>query len=171
MLDRPTLDLDTDGAVVDAVASPAALDGVTDPARRPIRFVEVAVDAVGGGGSRTYTYAVPERLADLETGEAVLVDYGRRQALGIVLGAAEAPAAVAARPIADRIRTDGPLLPPLTLELARWVAAHYLPPPALVLRAMLPPGMLERLELMAEARPVGEGSDASVATLDPVDRD
>src|SRR3954447_22568062 len=121
MLDRPTLDLDADDAADDIVASSGLLDAPPDPGARPVRFVEVAVDAVGGGGSRTYTYAVPERLADLEAGEAVLVDYGRRQALGIVLGPAEAPASVAARPIADRIRADGPLLPPLTLELARWV--------------------------------------------------
>ncbi|MFL5679612.1 MAG: primosomal protein N' [Chloroflexota bacterium] len=168
MLDRPTLDLDADVAGDNDAASPLPVDGSTDPASRPIRFVEVAVDAVGGGGSRTYTYAVPQRLADLESGEAVLVDYGRRQALGIVLGPAEAPATVAARPIADRIRADGPLLPPLTLELARWVATHYLAPPALVLRAMLPPGMLERLELVAEARPV---DDESATTLDAVDRD
>ncbi|HKG56335.1 MAG TPA: primosomal protein N' [Candidatus Limnocylindrales bacterium] len=162
MLDRPTLDLDAPAAESDGGRDRPS---ETAPASR---FVEVAVDAVGGGGSRTYTYAVPDRLADLDAGEAVLVDYGRRQALGIVLGPAEAPASVAARPIADRIRADGPLLPPLTLELARWIADHYLAPPALVLRAMLPPGMLERLELVAEARPA---SDAAVAALDAVDRD
>ena len=34
------------------------------------RLVEVAVDAAGGGGSRTYTYHVPASLADIEAGEA-----------------------------------------------------------------------------------------------------
>ena len=43
----------------------------------------------------------------------------------------------------------GPLLPPLALSLAREIAAHYLAPPAVVIRAMLPPGLLERLELVA----------------------
>lgn len=126
------------------------------------RYVEVAVDAAGRGGDRTYTYRVPEALADLQPGEAVLVEFGRRQALGIVLRDSddapgsdhelEASAAPATRPkpILDRIRSDGPLLPSLTLALARWIATHYLAPPALVLRAMLPPGMLERLELVAE---------------------
>src|SRR4029079_18036456 len=47
------------------------------------RAVEVAVDAAGRGGDRTYTYLVPDALADLEPGEAVLVEFGRRQALGI----------------------------------------------------------------------------------------
>jgi primosomal protein N' (replication factor Y) (superfamily II helicase) len=130
------------------------------------RLVDVAVDAVGAGGSRTYTYAVPERLADLQAGEAVLVDFGSRQALAIVLGEGSAAPGVDARPIVDRVRTDGPLLPPLSLALARHVSDHYLAPPALVLRAMLPPDMLERLELVAERQPIVAGE-----ALDAVDRD
>jgi primosomal protein N' (replication factor Y) (superfamily II helicase) len=118
------------------------------------RLVEVAVDAAGAAGARTYTYLVPDSLADLEPGEAVLVEFGRRQALGVVLGEmAAAPAGVLPKPLVERVRADGPLLPPLGLALARWIAAHYLAPPALVLRAMLPPGMLERLELVAERAP------------------
>ena len=62
------------------------------------------------------------------------------------------------------------MLPPLTLALARWVAEHYLAPPALVLRAMLPPGLLERLELVAELAPAvsgraGDPPDAADADL------
>jgi primosomal protein N' (replication factor Y) len=125
------------------------------------RFVEVAVDAAGGGGSRTYTYHVPRALAGLEPGEAVLVEYGRRQALAVVLGAAPEPP-VATKPVLDRVRADGPLLPPTTLALARWIASTYLAPPAIVLRAMLPPGFLERLELMAELLPE-TGEAAAVA--------
>ena len=59
------------------------------------------------------------------------------------------------------MRADGPLLPPLALSLAREIAAHYLAPPALVIRAMLPPGLLEKLELVA--RPL----DASVPAIAP----
>ncbi len=127
--------------------------------------VEVAVDAAGRGGDRTYTYLVPEALADLEPGEAVLVGFGRRQALGIVVGDPTpepvGPAGRSAlRPIMDRVRADGPLMPRLTLSLARQIAAHYLAPPALVLRAMLPPGLLERLELVAESAPTQSGPSA-----------
>ena len=42
---------------------------------------------------------------------------------------------------------------------AAWIAARYLAPPALTLRAMLPPGMLERLELVAERRPADPASE------------
>ncbi|HEX8939084.1 MAG TPA: primosomal protein N' [Candidatus Limnocylindrales bacterium] len=154
------------------------------------RLVEVAVDAAGAAGSRTYTYHLPERLADVGAGEAVLVEFGRRQALGVVLGpgappreameapaeAGAAPVSRATKPVLERVRADGPLLPPLALEFARWLAAEYLAPPAMVLRAMLPPGLLERLELVAvlgEAvmREDGGGRDAAeVALLDILSR-
>jgi primosomal protein N' (replication factor Y) len=112
------------------------------------RTVEVAVDAAGPGGNRLYTYHVPPRFEGLLSGEAVLVEFGRRQALGVVFGDTAAPD-VETKPILDTVRTDGPLLPPLQLELARWIASHYLAPPAVVVRAMLPPRLLERLELVA----------------------
>lgn len=139
----------------------SANDGAT-----AVRLVAVAVDAAGAGGARPYTYAVPSSLADLEDGEAVLVEFGRRQALGVILGPAAADAGVTPRPIADRIRADGPLLPGLSLRLAAGIARHYLAPPALVIRSMLPPGLLERLELVAERTPRAVTGDA-----DGVDRD
>ncbi len=123
------------------------------------RIVAVAVDAAGAAGNRPYSYAVPDSLADLAVGEAVLVEFGRRQALGIVLGPGLEVAGVETKPIVGRVRTDGPLLPALGMHLADWIASRYLAPPALTLRAMLPPGMLERLELVAERRPADPARD------------
>jgi primosomal protein N' (replication factor Y) (superfamily II helicase) len=139
-------------------AWPAAEDG-------PLARVAVAIDAAGAGGTRAFTYHVPRRLGELEPGEAVLVEFGRRQALGIVLGpAAEPGAGLETKPVLERVRADGPLLPRLSMRLAEWIAAHYLAPPALTLRAMLPPGLLERLELVAERRP--ESGDGPAAAED-----
>ncbi|HLX35017.1 MAG TPA: primosomal protein N' [Candidatus Limnocylindrales bacterium] len=132
--------------------------------------VSVAIDAAGAAGARPYTYHVPPRLGRLEAGEAVLVEFGRRQAVGIVLGPAPEPeAGVETKPVADRIRADGPLLPGLGMALAAWISAHYLAPPALTLRAMLPPGLLERLELVAERRPEPPGDGGESGALDPAD--
>jgi primosomal protein N' (replication factor Y) len=132
------------------------------------RIVAVAVDAAGGAGNRPYSYAVPDALDDLVAGEAVLVEFGRRQALGIVLGPAEEVRGVETKPILDRVRTDGPLLPALGMRLADWSSTRYLAPPALTLRAMLPPGLLERLELVAERRPAvgGEGAPTDLTPED-----
>jgi primosomal protein N' (replication factor Y) len=132
-------------------ASPPGLEATAGGSRA----VEVAVDAAGRGGDRTYTYLVPDALEDLQPGEAVLVEFGRRQALGIIVAEASELPASGAKPIVDRVRADGPLLPGMTLALASGIAKHYLAPPALVLRAMLPPGLLERLELVAELTPAG----------------
>jgi primosomal protein N' (replication factor Y) len=134
------------------------------------RMVEVAVDAAGGR-SGTYTYEVPAELDDLVPGEAVLVDFGRRQALGIIVAETERPPAGELRPIVDRVRADGPLLPMLGLALARWISGHYLAPPAIVLRAMLPPGLLERLELVAERAPGTPSDLATSASLDAATAD
>jgi primosomal protein N' (replication factor Y) len=137
---------------------------------------EVAVDAPGA--SRTYTYTVPVRLAGIEDGEAVLVEFGRgRQALGIVLGPARGNVPDDAKPILARVRADGPLLPRLTLDFARWISEEYLAPPAATLRSMLPPGMLEKLELVAERAPVAqgdhgvEGAFGAVPVTKPADRE
>ena len=156
------------------------LDATTGPAasRTAGRLVEVAVDAPGGAGPRTYTYELPEALADVEPGEAVLVPFGKggRQVLGVLTGAGRVTEGVAARPVAARVRGDGPLLGEGSLALARWIADHYLAPLATVIRAMLPPGMLERLELVVEVTAagaaqlggdgVGGGPDADPAALD-----
>src|SRR4051812_20387738 len=91
--------------------NPRMLDlEATEPARLR-QAVEVAVDAPGGPGPRTYSYLVPPELGDLEPGEPVLVPFGKggRQAIGIVLGAsAVATPGLELRPLAARIRSDGP---------------------------------------------------------------
>jgi len=148
----------------------------TAPARDALRdqsedrIVAVAIDAAGAAGTRSYSYRVPPELRSVGPGEAVLVEFGRRQALGIVLGPGAAAPGVETKPILGRVRADGPLLPELSMRLAAWIAEHYLAPPALTLRAMLPPGMLERLELVAEARPGGKaGGPEPTAEADRVD--
>ena len=136
--------------------SGASREPLPDDPRRDL--VEVAVDAPAGPGPRTYTYLVPEGLGDLAAGEPVLVPFGRggRQAIGVIIGPGVTPASGELRPIAARVRSDGPLLPPLAMAFAGVLADRYLAPLAMVIRAMLPPGMLERLELVAEVTPAGE---------------
>ncbi len=123
----------------------------------PRDFVAVAVDLPGPAGLEPLTYHVPPELVDLEPGEAVLVEVGRRQVVGIVVGPAPVPDRET-KPVRRRIRSDGPLLPPLTLALARFVSRHYLAPLATVIRAFLPPGLLDRVELVAEL--TARGADA-----------
>lgn len=141
------------GSAAGSPGGPADPAGSAGP-----RLVEVAVDAPGVAGGRAWTYAAPGPLAGVEPGEAVIVEWGRRRAIGIVLGDAPAPDGIAPKPLVARVRAEGPLLPPLSLALARWIAGHYLAPPALAIRAMLPPGLLERLDLVVTATGTRAGS-------------
>ncbi|MBX3029105.1 MAG: primosomal protein N' [Chloroflexi bacterium] len=124
------------------------------------RLVDVAVDAPGVLGGVLYTWSVPPTLADLAVGEAVLVGYGRREAVGVVLQ--EHPPGdepVDVKPVLARIRSDGPLLTPLQARLAVHVTRTYLAPAGMVVRQMLPPHELERLDQVVVAAGLpGEGS-------------
>lgn len=124
------------------------------------RWVDVAVDAAGPAGGQAFTYHLPEGLASVAPGEAVLVEYGRRQALGVVLAEREEDPGRETKPVLARVRSDGPLVPPLQLDLARHISAHYLAPPVMVVRQMLPPGLLERVELVARATAREEVADS-----------
>jgi primosomal protein N' (replication factor Y) (superfamily II helicase) len=114
------------------------------------RLVEVAVDAPGVPGGRAFTYHLPAALSEVAAGEAVLVEYGRRRAVGVILG--EVPDADReTKPVLARVRSDGPLLPDLSLRLARHVSTCYFAPPGVVVRQMLPPRLLERIQLVVRA--------------------
>ena len=137
------------------------------------KFVEVAVDAAGPAGGQTFTYHLPDSLADVVVGEAVLVEYGRRRALGIVMSiGAEAPPRET-KAVEARVRSDGPLLPSLQVALAQHITRHYLAPPALVIRQMLAPGALERVERVIRQTSdglVAEWSVVAARTRDKVER-
>jgi primosomal protein N' (replication factor Y) len=124
------------------------------------RLVDIAVDVAGIPGGVLYTGSVPDGMADLALGEAVLVGYGRREAVGVVLAEHEGEAPATVRPVLARVRSDGPLLSRLQAQLAVHIASWYLAPGGMVVRAMLPPGELEHLDLVASALP-----DAGIAQL------
>ncbi len=76
-----------------------------------------------------------------------MLEYGRRQVLGILMAEADPPDRET-KPVQERVLTEEPLLTPLQLALCRWIAEHYLAPYGAVVRAMVPPGLLDRLELV-----------------------
>ena len=80
--------------------------------RLGMKFVEVAVDAAGPAGGQTFTYHLPDLLADIGVGEAVLVEYGRRRALGIVMAQGDVGPDRPTKPILARVRSDGPIPAP-----------------------------------------------------------
>ncbi len=88
-----------------------------------VRRVEVAVDASGVPGGQSFTYHLPPgpELGGVGPGDAVLVPYGRRQVVGVVLGEGDPTSDRATKPVLARIHGE-PLLPPLQARLAAFVA-------------------------------------------------
>ncbi len=104
---------------------------------QPRSFVEV-VPLVGAPGR--FTYSVPEPLAGgVVRGRRVLVPFGRRQEVGVVVAEADGSGRDEVRPI-EALLDDGPLVLPEVLDLCVWAAEYYAAALALVLRAALPPG-------------------------------
>lgn len=132
------------------------------------RAVEVAVFAGLRGPARTFTYAVPERLA-LAPGHLVRVPLGPRRAGGVVVALGVPPPAGRVRDVEDVVDPT-PVLRPEQLGLARWMAARYRCGLADAIRAMVPPGLARRARtpVRPRARPrripaelALEGDDAS----------
>jgi primosomal protein N' (replication factor Y) (superfamily II helicase) len=114
------------------VATPAA-----ETALRPI--AQVAVEARVGSQTGLFDYAVPEALTGvIEVGHRVRVPFGKRTVTGFVYALDQAPTILELRPIEALVDAE-PVLPAVLVELAGFVAAHYLVPLDEVIRAVVPP--------------------------------
>ena len=124
------------------------------PLEEPIptfrRLVEVAVDAPLYG---TFTYIADDFTDELVPGVRVLVPFGRRPLPGFILGEKN-PATLAQdgvdprrlKPILKVFTHTSSALTPSLLQLARWMAHHYVCPLGQVLAAMLPAGVKRQMQ-------------------------
>src|SRR5581483_302339 len=79
----------------------------------------------------------------LAPGDAVLVPFGRQQLPGVVLAVTEHSAY--AGQVRDVLLPGERVLPPAQVDLARWLAKHYLAPVYHCVALMLPPEAPKRL--------------------------
>ncbi|MFM9128376.1 MAG: hypothetical protein ACKOPF_00755, partial [Candidatus Limnocylindrus sp.] len=137
------------------------MTGGAEPHALPsISVVRVAVDVPGAAGERLYDYLAIEG-AQVAVGDGVIVPFGGRRAIGIVVALNPSdlpPAGIRLKPIEGRLGAD-PLVTPLLMAFAESVAARWAAPIATTVRSLLPAGMLDAVVL--EARRVGEGSEVS----------
>ena len=88
----------------------------------------------------TFHYLVPPELAsEITTGKRVLVPFGRRRMVGLVLGPVESSGEL--KPVIALLDPE-PLLTADELEFLRWASSYYLHPLGEVIRAALPAGLL-----------------------------
>jgi primosomal protein N' (replication factor Y) len=106
-----------------------------------------------------FDYRLPEDLrAGVDVGSMLVVPFGRRQVLGVVVGLADSSAVAEEKLLAPlRALDEGPPALPVDLvELAEWIAAEYCSTIARALGLVLPPGAARRLsgrKRRAVARP------------------
>lgn len=132
----------------------------------PQMLADVALRVPLRAGDRVFTFAVPDALTPRITpGTPVRVPFGRALTTGFVIGpAAESPRP--ARPI-SAVDERVPALPPDLVDLALWMAEHYVCSVGEALWAMIPPlGALTRRRRRGEpAEPVGPSSGAPVIAV------
>jgi primosomal protein N' (replication factor Y) len=93
--------------------------------------VDVALD-------REFDYAVPDDLrTSIHVGARVVVPFGRRVVEGYVVGFVESSNISNIKPIKG-LATDGPMLSPSLISLARWMADYYCAPFERAVRTLLP---------------------------------
>ncbi len=85
-----------------------------------------------------FTYRLKPGVPAPERGVRVVVPFGGRRMIGVVLGPAVDDGSHALKDVLQ-VLDEAPLVPPPLLDLAAWVSAHYLAPPGECHRLVLPP--------------------------------
>ncbi|HEX5417777.1 MAG TPA: primosomal protein N' [Chloroflexota bacterium] len=122
-------------------------------------FVEVAVNATGGLES-TFAYSCEDE--SVEVGSLLLVPFGTGQAQGVVVERLSEPPPVAVRPVSAVVEPL-PVLRPVQVSLARWIADYYCCPLIDALTLMLPPGLAQRPHTMLSRGAVDPPANLSEA--------
>src|SRR5215468_6063723 len=101
----------------------------------PGRAVDVAIPLPF---QSTFTYRLGEGATEPERGVRVLVPFGARRVIGMVTGPAAPRPDIALKDVLQ-VLDEAPLVAPPLLDLAAWIADHYLAPPGECYRLVLPP--------------------------------
>jgi primosomal protein N' (replication factor Y) len=116
-----------------------------------------------------FDYALPEEMRErVGVGSMLLVPFGRRELLGVVVGLSDASAVAHERLLAPREAIEADV-PEELVELAEWIALEYCSTPARALSLVLPPGAgagVRGLEqLVAELTAAGRAAQGSGVRL------
>jgi primosomal protein N' (replication factor Y) (superfamily II helicase) len=90
--------------------------------------------------SGPFDYRLPEAMDDVGVGSVLVVPFGRRRVVGVVVGLAERSELPDGR-LAEPVEALEAGVPPELVELGRWVGEEYCSTPARGLGLVLPPGI------------------------------
>lgn len=116
-----------------------------------------------GAGRRSYSYSVPDELADrVRAGHGVIVPFGRHTFQGIVLEITDEPGYSRTRPIQSLVADDPVVAKPL-IGLGEWMAAHYHTDLYTAYRPMLPPAFERRQTIVVRVTDAGRDAIENVS--------
>jgi primosomal protein N' (replication factor Y) len=105
-----------------------------------------------------FTYRLPAGVAAPARGVRVLVPFGGRRMIGAVTGEATEPGGRELKEVLQ-VLDESPLVPPPLLDLASWVADHYMAPPGECFRLVLPPAGVRASRAVVRLTAAGTGGD------------
>ena len=118
---------------------------------------------------QTFTYCIPESLADLvSTGKRVLIPFGRRRITGYVLGPGQDFDQSEVKSVLD-VLDEQPLFPPAMVPFFRWISDYYKYPLGEVVKNALPGGLNVRDFALVSLTPEGQTALSS-SQLNPISR-
>jgi primosomal protein N' (replication factor Y) len=124
-----------------------------------------------------FDYLLPERLGEVGVGSVLLVPFGPRRLLGVVVDVAESSELDPGR-LVEPVRAIAAGVSPELVRLGLWVSREYCSTPARGLELVLPPGTVSRgkapgprLELRAEITPAGGAALDGAVRLGPRQRE
>jgi primosomal protein N' (replication factor Y) len=115
-----------------------------------------------------FSYRLPAGAPLPERGVRVVVPFGSRRVIGVVCGRPEDPKG---RELERKLKEvlqvldEAPLAEPTLLDLAAWVADHYLAPPGECYRLVLPPAGVRASRAMVRLLKPGGADDPLLAQL------
>ena len=124
-----------------------------------------------------FDYLLPDRLGEVGVGSVLLVPFGPRRLLGVVVDVAERSELDPGR-LVEPVRAIAAGVTPELVRLGLWVADEYCSTPARGLELVLPPGTVSKgkaprakLELRAEITPAGGAALDGAVRLGPRQRE
>jgi primosomal protein N' (replication factor Y) len=113
-----------------------------------------------------FTYRLPPGVGVPPAGCRVQVPFSGRRVIGVVTGPAKAPREGLKLREVTAVLDESPLVPQPLLDLASWVAEHYLAPPGECFRLVMPPAGVRASRTMVKlVRPDARPDDPVVRAL------
>ena len=127
------------------MSSTVLIAGASPQAGAPPALARVEPITTARALKGPFDYLLPQEMRPIvERGSTLVVPFGRRQLLGVVVDLAERSDVAEGKLLAP-VRLLEPGIPPELLELAEWIAAEYCSTLARALTLVLAPGATRRL--------------------------